>query len=79
MDAVSVKSQEWNDGILMLELEGVAGTTESYRFHVLFGYKLNTCSCNNGTANVNCEGETIEVELSFKGKTCLLRLEFDTL
>ena len=38
MDAVSVKRHDWNGSELNLDLEGVAGTRETYWFHVPQGY-----------------------------------------
>ena len=43
-DAVSVKAQSWADGQLVLELEGVSGTSETYWIHVPPGFTLQTAA-----------------------------------
>jgi hypothetical protein len=41
-DAVSVKGQSWTENALVLELEGVSGTSETYWIHVPPGFTLRS-------------------------------------
>jgi hypothetical protein len=51
MDAISLKSQSWQDGTLTLGLEGVAGTTETYWIHVPKGFEVKTVAGNGLAAS----------------------------
>ncbi|HOM72759.1 MAG TPA: alpha-galactosidase [Armatimonadota bacterium] len=70
-DAISLKSQRWENGNLALEIEGVCGTTETYWIHAPKGYEVS---------NVNGLGLTAEVGKSVAdtagGKAIAIQVTF---
>jgi hypothetical protein len=67
MDAVSVKSQEWADGTLTLDIDCPEGTTETYWFHCPAGWQFDSAQA---------EGAAIEVSQSEDGTAVALAITF---
>ncbi|MDP6629464.1 MAG: alpha-galactosidase [Kiritimatiellia bacterium] len=74
-DAVSVKKQQWNDGLLTLSLDGVPGTTETYWFHVPAGATITAAEGDGLTAELGeLADECLAVSVTFKSQDAVLRL-----
>ena len=74
MDAVSVKAQRWEDGALSLDLAGVAGTTETYWFHVPQAWSWKAVAVEGGKAErVAGQPETLALRVTFERPEARLR------
>jgi len=67
MDAVSVKTQEWSDGTLTLDLDCPENTTETYWFHCPAGWQFDAAQA---------EGTEIEMTQSEDGTAVALAITF---
>jgi hypothetical protein len=76
MDAVSVADQKWRDGELVLGLRGVAGTTETYSFHVPAGFELVESVGQGLTARCRTRGELLKAAVRFESADGRLALRF---
>lgn len=74
MDAVSVQAQRWEDGVLSLDLAGVAGTTETYWFHCPKGWTLAAIEAEGGQADrAATDREAVAVRVAFTHGAVSLR------
>lgn len=76
MDAVSVKSESWENNELKIELEGVPGTKETYWFHAPAGFTASEVTWEGTAASFNANGEVTAVEVGFTGENGTLTLRF---
>jgi hypothetical protein len=76
-DAISVCGQEWSDGVLTLELEGVPDTEETYWIHVPNGEELTVAGTEGLTAKVKpVHGEAVPIQVTFNRTEAELRLRY---
>ena len=77
MDAVSVLSQEWADGILTIGLNGIDQTSESYWVHCPEGCTFASAEAEGATVgSVVQEDGTVMLPLSFNSETAVLKVSF---
>ena len=71
MDAISVKSEVWENNTLSVGLSGVVATTESYWFHIQDGHKVEKISGTGISAASAFTGEEdmLMIEVEFLRKT----------
>ncbi|MBN1918155.1 MAG: alpha-galactosidase [Verrucomicrobia bacterium] len=75
MDAVSVKTQTWKDQTLLLTIEGVPGTSETYWLHRPKGWKLDALEADGAdVTEAESQGEAIGLKLTFREPTSTLRI-----
>lgn len=76
MDAVSVKSENWDGNELTLELEGVRGTRETYWFHAPAGFGVSEVIGEGIAASFTVDGEAVAVVVDFTAESGTLKLNF---
>lgn len=76
MDAVSVKSQIWQDNELTLEISAVKGTSESYWFHIPEKYSVKKVYIKGAEEKLLQDSEIIKVNLYFTESNCIVKLLF---
>lgn len=77
MDAVSVRAQRWEDGVLELDLAGVAGATETYWFHCPKGWALAAIEAEGGQADrAATDREAVAVRVAFTRGAVSLRAKW---
>jgi hypothetical protein len=76
-DAVSVVNQEWQDNGLILTLNGIPDTQETYWIHVPNGEKLVVAECDGLTVELGeTDREAVPVRVRFSGTEAVLRLKY---
>lgn len=77
MDAVSLKSQNWAEENLKLELTGIIGTCEFYWIHAPKGYIPKVCTLNGEKTQFIQQGEAVKVDVCFKTAEVILSIAFN--
>ena len=76
MDAISIKNQVWEDNALMLQLDTIKGTEESYWFHVPEEYIIDDIKCSNAYVKYTSRNNLLKVDISFNSDKSSLEISF---
>ncbi|WP_042276228.1 alpha-galactosidase [[Clostridium] dakarense] len=76
MDDVSIKSQNWINNTLILDLEGIKNTKEEYVFHIPKGYTVENIKSTNSNVSYDLCDELLKVIVEFDHSDAKIEIEF---
>ena len=77
MDAVSVQDIKWEQGRLIISVQGVAGTTERYYVAIPNGYEMKNACAKKGALNVAQSEKLLVLEIEFTETEALIVVHFE--